>query len=232
MNPLARAIMRSAGASAPLFPPTTSLLEAWLSDSGVTEAGTGVSSWLGAHASLDAAQGTDSKRPTYTLASLGGQPTLDFNGTSDGLILASGLTSSGTAHTTYVVMNLTSVALAGQAFLDAQTGRALNRSTLANQSVFDGTLLQSLGAISTGVQVLSYVWNGTAVSGYNGSTLVGSVTATARSIGGAIGIGANNSASGTYSSAKIAAVLVYDAAHDATARGDVLAFTTAKYGTP
>ncbi len=219
---------------APLFPPTTNLLEAWLSDTGVTEAGTGVSSWVGSHASLNMAQATDSKRPTYTLASLGGQPTLDFNGTSDVLRLASGLASAGTAHTTYVVANFTSFAAANYVYFDSSAGRTADRTHAANTiGIFDGINTYSIGAVSTGVQVISWLWNGTTISGYSGSSLVGSNSGlTARAIGGACSIGGNNLETGGYAPVKVAAVLVYDAAHDATARGNVLAFTTAKYGTP
>ena len=40
--------------------PTTDLFEAWSGESGITEAGTGISSWLGLRAGYDAVQATSS----------------------------------------------------------------------------------------------------------------------------------------------------------------------------
>jgi len=215
----------------PLFPPTTHLLEAWLSDTGVFEAGTGVDSWLGAHAGLDAKQSNDAKRPTYTLASLGGQPTLDFNGTSDFLSLSSGLASTGSDHTTFIVMTHTNAA--SQNFFDFGTGRfAMRIGTPAGTVEAFDVANRQVGVIAGGTRVLTYRQSGTTFSAYNGSTLIGSIASSGNALGGTAAMGANFLGTGAYSTAKIAAIMVYNAALDATARGNVLAFTTAKYGTP
>lgn len=209
--------------------PTTSLLAAWDARIGVTEAGTGVSSWVDYHASINAAQSTDSKRPTLTPSSIGGHPTIDFNGSTDALLFASGLSSSGSAHTFYILLNVVSLSGAKVLF-DALTGRWQPYTNGTSLIVQDSGGARTLGTISTGVQVLSIVASGaSSVSAYTGSTLIGTSASTNTALGGASSIGANNA--GAFSSPhKYAAVYVYDAAHDATARAAVRAYITQEWG--
>lgn len=231
MTPLARAITMAAASGGALTLLTTNLLAAWdarRSDL-ITEAGTGVSSWVDYHASINAAQSTDSKRPTLTPSSIGGHPTIDFNGTSDALQFASGLSSSGSAHTLYFVLNITS--LSGiKVIFDALTGRWQPYTNGTSLIVQDNGGARTLGTISTGVQVLTIVASGaSSLSAYTGATLIGTSASTNTALGGACGIGANNA--GAFNCPhKYAAIFVYDAAHDATARAAVRAYITQEWG--
>ena len=215
--------MARAGASAPVLTlPTTNLLEAWDARSGVTEAGTGVSSWLGLHASVDMVQATDGNRPG--VSTTGGYDSILFNGTSDVLTTA-GLSASSGVRTTYAVINPVSVA-GTQYWFDSQSGRFINGITGGVFVLNDGSNRASDIAAATGLQQITMQHAGGFASTWrNGVAGTPVVCGTNKAIGGTSSIGA------TYTnSSRFSGHVLFLAVYNATRNTDVEAYITQEWG--
>jgi len=226
----ATGLIAQAGARAtpaPLTLPTTNLLEAWDARSGITEAGTGVSSWLGLHAGHNAAQTNDAKRPSLTTT--GGYASLLFNGTSDALQI-SGLTAAASTKSIYAVVNPTTVGAAYRLIFDVQTGR-LAFGTMStgggDWGVYDVANRDSGVDATTGLQRLSAeVLSGSSRVWINGT--VGATTGWAAdsAIGGNVAIGASSAATSFCFAGHILFLAIYTAARNT----DVEDYITQEWG--
>ena len=122
MNPLARAIMAVAGASAPaLTLPTTNLLAAWDARAGVTDVSGACSAWAdqsgnGWHAS----QVIAGNRPAISIAN--GFPSLLFDGVNDTLSVP-GINATAGPKSVYAVVSPLTYGGVYRGLFDVQTGR-------------------------------------------------------------------------------------------------------------
>lgn len=222
MNPLARAIMACAGASAPpLTLPTTNLLEAWDARSGITITGSGVSSWLGLHASINMAQVTDANRPLKT--TVGGFDSVQFNTTD--VLTTTGLSAAAGPRTVYAVLRPLSVS-GTQYYFDSQTGRfivgvnggfyALNDSTLRTSDLAATTDLHRV--TSQHASSVFTAWR----NGVAGTPVVCGVN---KALGGTASLGA------TYTNgSRFDGHILFLAVYNATRNTDVEAYITQEWG--
>lgn len=226
------------GATAAYDPSSESgyTLDLW-AESGVTEAGTGVSSWVDGAGAVAFAQGTDANRPTYIAseATLGGKPCVHFDAPSLDLLTTGSLSAPSSEWTLYLFGDfLTSGATDVQQWLlDTQTGRLawLFATTNALGGFYDGAYQRAAG-LSTGAHSWVWVTDASAGAVYEDGSLVGStVPVTTRAIGGTVGVGAAyNGAAGTGSDVKIGRLLLFAGQHDADTRARVEAWGIAHYG--
>lgn len=224
MNPLSRAIMAAAGSSAPVLTlPTTGLLEAWDARSGVTEAGTGVSSWVGLHAGVTMAQSTDARRPSLTTT--GGFASVLFNGTSD-FLTTTGLSAVAGPRTIYAVMNPLSTA--SRTYFDCQTGRLLLGGSGGVYVVNDGSVRSSSISIATGLQLITVEHSSSFVSTWKDGTGGAPVACGAnKALGGTSSIGANYVGTG---STCHDGHMLFLAVYSATRNTDVEAYIAQEWG--
>ena len=237
MNPLARAIIASAGASAPpLTLPTANLLAALEARTGVTTVSSKVSAWAGAHGtSVSASQGTDAKRPTLVTISggaLDGKAAVRGDGVND-IMTLSGLTASAGPVTAYFVG--AHAAPSGVSFarwLDSQSGRlsfGIVSDDYAITRIADGRFTTLVpGALAGRVTFRA--------SSSLGRLWVGDTEETAVGIGADVALGgtstifSNFADSSGWSALDLVAVYVYTAAHDAAARATVWDYIAQEYG--
>jgi hypothetical protein len=184
------------GGGAPYDPATEAgvILDLW-AESGVTQAGTGVSSWVDRKGLRDFVQGTDANRPTYEAAGLGGRPSVLFVAASTDLLrTATGaLVSTSKSYSLIMVVDPVTNA-AGQYVFDSESGRLiwqLNTFGATNVGWFDGS--QHGVAASTDVpQILRWVMtNGGTCEIFRGNTSLGSAAYTGTDLGGTTTIGAS-----------------------------------------
>lgn len=226
-NVAGSAMAESAGTAIPYVPDYEAglILDMW-AESGVTEAGTGVSSWVSGVGAHNFTQATDSKRPTYEAAGLGGKPSVLWVAANlDALILASGPTSATNNHALIVAINPVSTGTL-RALMDIVTGRLLFEMgavspASANLSYYDG-ISRPIALATTGAQILTWVLtSGVGGEIFRGSTSLGTSTYTNKAIGGAIGLGCFNDGSAWYIDARIGRLMLFstlDAARDARVR--------------
>jgi hypothetical protein len=174
------------------------ILDLW-AERGVTQAGTGVSSWVGQPGNLDFIQGTDADRPTYNATGLGGRPSVDFIlANTDVLRLASGLSTASLNLTLISIGDLLSTA-GTQYMMDVETGRLIFSPVRAsNPHIFDGAWIDSGAASSTGAYFRAWRLDDTnnQFKFLRGHDQIGATGGfTGRAIGGKIGIGDGHSAS-------------------------------------
>ena len=228
MNPLARAIIRGAAAPSVLTLPSANLLASWDARVGVTEAGTGVSSWVSSPGSYDAVQATDAKRPSLVASALGGKPVIRFTGANADALIVTSMSDASTSYTIYMVANITTPS-SQVIFWDSQSGRIfLDGDGVSSRRYFDGTY-RTIGGAPSGTHAFTTVIAGTTVTGYEDGVSTGSSACTARSIGGKFAIGANVYASNN-PTCDIASLFVYTAAHDSTQRAAVHAYIAQEWG--
>lgn len=214
-----------AGAGGGLYDPyanePTCIFDAW-AERGVTEAGTGIASWLVQPGSMDYVQASDGDRPSYNATGLGGRPTVDFIlANTDVLRLASGFTSLSMDITVICAMNLLSRATT-EYLLDIETGRLIfSPNRAGNPHLFEGSWIDT-GAVSvTGAAIRRWRLNDTAnqFSFFRGNTQIGSTSAFAgHAIAGASGIGDGHTASEGPLDARVGRLMVFntvDQARDA-----------------
>jgi len=223
-NAVGSAMAESAGTAIPYVPDYEAglILDLW-AEAGITEAGTGVSSWVSGVGAHDFVQATDSKRPTYEATGLGGKPSVLFAiATSESLVCASsGPTSTTNNHVLIVACN--QITAGGrQDLMDIQSGRLWFAS--GNYSVnkvgwFDSAE-RNTGAAATGAQILSWVLGGGTGECFRGSTSLGTATYVDRAVGGAVSIGSDYVGSSCFGGRLGRAMLfnTIDAARDARVR--------------
>ena len=233
MNPLARAIMACAQAGgAPLTLPTTNLLAAWDARVGVTEAGTGVSSWVSSPGSYNVAQGTDAKRPSLVTGVINGHPVVRFTRANGDFLSVNPLTNAATNYTFYLVLSAVTPA-ALECLFDSTTGRLRLNNNPTTIQLDDGTArtIRASALNSTGVLCVVCDGTGTTVTGYLNGTAMLSATLSPKSLGGVFAIGSTFAGTAT-ASMDLAALYIYTAAHDATARAAVHAYTSQEWALP
>lgn len=230
MSLFRRAMMAAAGASAPppLTLPTANLLAVWDPRRAdlITEAGTGVSSWLDIVASAPATQGTDASRPTLNPTGLNGKPTIDFNGTSDFLNVT--LSAASGPRTVYIVGNFDLSTAADM--LDIATGRWIPGSDGGFYALYNNGWRRSTIGVSAESAVLTFRSEGANSEVWRGTTYGGLVGGGAeRAIGGAITMGRRTTPS-NYAKMGVALLAIYNAADDAAARQAVWDYATQEWG--
>lgn len=209
MNPLARAIMAVAGASAPpLTLPTTGLLAAWDARVGVTNVSGACSAWAdqsgnGWHAS----QGTAGNRPSISTAD--GYASLLFNGTNSSLQVPS-ITATAGVRTVYAVIKPTTL----RGLFDTQTGRLFVGATGDLHRIYDTGLRDTGVSVSTSRQRVAYEINGgTFTLRRNGTSLASIACGANTSVGGAVRIGSDYTGAAV-TNGHILFLAVYNAAHN------------------
>lgn len=206
---------------------------------GITEAGTGVSSWVDRVAAYDAANATDAQRPSYLSAWTQGKAAVDFNGTSDRLLFTVGADALLASTTDFTVC------LWGE--LDALTGGADNwildfsngymavilETDTAKAGWYDSAY-RSTAAPSTGVHFWCWVCDSAVVGGstvYQDGVALGTATVTNNGLGGTVAIGAEGTPSAHFNG-KIGRLEIFGKAFDASAVARARGWGQNYYGAP
>ena len=145
----------------------------------------------------DTYQATAGAKPT--LSTLGGQISLNFNGTSNGLSVGAGVGwSANTSHSFIGVLNPDQAALSSVAYqtlFDDLTGRLVLYVSqggvtygIERAGAYDSTTRNFFRAV-TGNQIIEFA-TGATDTAYRNGVLTGSASATARAISGQVAIGA------------------------------------------
>jgi hypothetical protein len=215
-------VLAQAGALSLLTLPTTSLLEAWDARTGVTEAGTGVASWLGLHAGINMAQATDGNRPSKTTT--GGHQSILFNGSSDVLTTA-GLSAAAGPRTIYAVIDPVSVA-GTQYYFDSQTGRFIVGYTVGVFVLNDGSNRASDIVAATGLQKVTVQHGSSLASTWKNGVAGAPVVAGANKV-----LGGTSSIGATYTnSSRFSGHVVFLAIYNATRNAAVEAYLQQEFG--
>ncbi len=206
---------------------------------GITEAGTGVSSWVDRVGALDAANGTDAQRPSYLSAWTNGKAAVDFNGTSDRLTVTVGadaLLAAGSDFTVCMWGELDALTGATDNWvLDFSNGyMALMFETDAAKVGWFDSAYRSTAAPSTGVHFWCWVCDSGVASGstvYQDGTALGTATVTNNGLGGVINIGSEGTPS-AWLNGKIGRIEVFGKLFDAGAVARARAWGQSYYGAP
>ncbi len=211
---------------------------------GVTEAGTGVSSWIERVLGTNFTQAVDANRPSYTASWRGGKPCLDFNGTSDRLnaTLTADQLQGPNADTTVILYGeLDTLAGAGpeNSVIDFGGDRLwvlLEEGNAADMGVFDGAAYRALGQASTGAH--SWIWslgdgNGVAntATGYQDGVALGTAPYNGTGVGGSTYVGSIDTG-GFYLDGKIADVLVFPRLLTTAELAQCVAYGRSEYALP
>ena len=244
VDPIVRPVVGAAGphglpwessGGGAIYDPATEagvILDLW-AEAGVTQAGTGVSSWVDRKGSRNYAQSTDANRPTYEAAGLGGRPSILFvRANTDSLMLASGLTSTTKNYSLIAVVDPVTTVGATNYLLDSQTGR-LAFCYETNAGVFVGWLevasFASQGAATDAVQILRWrLAAGGNGETFRGNTSLGTDSYTGTNLGGASAIGSDYVGTGN-SNARIGRVILSETLDDAR-DARIMAYLSALYG--
>jgi hypothetical protein len=200
--------------------------------SGITQAGTGVSSWVDRKGAKDFVQGTDANRPTYEAAGLGGRPSvLWVKANTDALVCASGPVSTTKTYSLIAVVDPVTNTNT-EYLLDSAAGRAawcLNVNASSNVGYLDGAAFDAIAASTLPPQILRWtITSGNALEVFRGNTSLGTATATSNDLGGAMGLGCNFAA-GANIDARVSEVVLsttLDSARDAR----IMAYFSSYYG--
>ena len=200
--------------------------------SGITQAGTGVSSWVERKAARDFVQGTDANRPTYEAAGLGGRPSvLWVKANSDALVCASGPASTTKNYSLIAVVDPVTNGTA-EYLLDSEAGRAafcLNVNASSNVGYLDGAAFDAIAASTLPPQILRWtITSGNALEVFRGNTSLGTATATSNDLGGACGVGCNFAA-GANIDARISEIVLCDTL-DSARDARIMGYFSAYYG--
>ncbi len=204
---------RYAGSGPPL--PLAGILAAYYAANAVTGATLTVPNTHGAGPS--ATQSTALQQPAKTTHGTLGD-VLDFDGTNDNLIIT-GLSTASTSHTVIVVADMNATTATSRTIIDWQTGRyAWLQEFFSgdNVSVLDSAV-RALTAGTVGAQVLTLTNAAGAITLYRARASVGTTTGVARALGGTARIGSDFTG-GAPADMQLAALFVWEAALDATAR--------------
>jgi hypothetical protein len=211
------------------------VLDLW-AESGVTQAGTGVSSWVDRKGLKDFVQGTDANRPTYEAAGLGGRPSVLFvDANGDKMRVASGPTSTSKSYSVIAALDPVTNGT-DDWLLDVQTGRltlSTGTSGTARIGFSDGSFKTfGAGADSTlPPQILRWKFtNGGSAEVFRGSSSLGTAAYTGRDLGGACGIcGAYDGSAGSNPDVRIGRLILCDTLDDAR-DARILAHLSSYYG--
>jgi hypothetical protein len=224
----------ASGGGAPYDPATEAgvILDLW-AESGVTQAGTGVSSWVDRKGSRNYAQGTDANRPTYEAAGLGGRPSILFvRANTDSLMLATGLTSTAKSYSLIAVVDPVTVVGAANYVLDSQTGRQAFclETNLGAVGWLEGGSFATQGAASDAVQIMRWrLAAGGNGETFRGNTSLGTDAYTGTDLGAASAIGSDYVGTGN-SNARFSRVIL-SATLDDVRDARIMAYLSGYYGT-
>jgi len=228
-----RAIAGVAGSGAALLTlPTTNLLAAWDARQGVTDVGAGkVSSWIDYHGNYDAAQGTSIDQPIIVTGALGGQDAIRFRAAFTERLVVASMANASTAQTFYTVVATTEPA-ATQTIFNVETGQLTLQNRVASVTLSDGAVRTVAAETLNGTHLSCLVCDGvgTATHYRNGVADSAGAVYTPRVIGGRFAIGGVVASTIGAFDGDIAALFVYTAAHDASARAAVEAYVLQEWG--
>ena len=207
------------------------ILDLW-AEAGVTQAGTGVSSWVDRKGSKDFAQGTDANRPTYEAAGLGGKPSvLWVKANSDALVCASGPSSTTKSYSLIAALDPVTNN-ASEWFLDAQTGRiifAANSQGVTSLGWYDGAH-DAIAASTLPPQIVRWkLTNGGNGEIFRGNTSLGTAAYTGVNFGGAVGLGSDYLGTGGFCDVRVGRAILCDTLDD-TRDARIMAYLSAHYG--
>jgi hypothetical protein len=228
------------GGSVPFSPTQVpGLLARVIASAGVTEAGTGVSSWVDRVAAYDFAQATDANRPSYVASWRNGKPSLDFNGTSDVLTYAFGtdaLLAAGADCTLYLFGEVDALGSADNTAVDFLDGRCMHILNGGGGAAgwFD-TAYRETAAPSTGAHSWGWVLDHGVAGGsrvYQDGVSLGTATVSALGLGGTCAIGRSAAGAAAWWDGDIAEILVYSGAHDAATVAAITGYGRTEYLLP
>ncbi len=214
-------------------PPLTGLDARWRADTGVTEAGTGVSSWVDMISSFDMVQGTDANRPALVTGVINGQPVVRFTqANTDFLTQATGPTGQAQPYTIAAVAKKTATGVVQWVLTAAgnNTFRNLGVDSDGTAIMFAGSTFDTADAIDTNFHAWVGIFNGASSELFldNASLGTGDASTGASTTGFTVG-GGNNAGSDPFGG-DIAEVLFYDHALDASERTALDTYVAARYG--
>ena len=179
-------------------------------------------------------QATSGAKPTYSTTGINSGPCLTFDG-GDALQLAAFVGGAETQPNTVIVVGQYGDTVGGYCFVDGVGGgRHFLYDTAGNWHIYAGTELNSGDAIDSSLHLFAAVYNGASSKLYLDGTEISSGDTGAESMGG-ITIGMRFSLGGVAalpSGSKVAAVIVYGKALDATERATIKTWAVATFGTP
>jgi hypothetical protein len=234
-------------------------LQLWLDaadSSTVTVSGTSVTAWNDKSGNgYNVAQGNGASQPTLITAGQNGRNVISFDGSNDSLnrLASTALGRNVTGLTAYTVSFRSALPVSQQVILLIATAQAanftrvaLNVGLTANKMGAGGRTLDadsfasiasSSNVSTTNYQIFTgrfdyantdlFVYINSALEGTNSSFQMATTTSNTNSVGLAIG---NNNAASLHYNGRIAEILVYHQAHDATQRQQVWDYLSAKWG--
>lgn len=208
------------------------ILDMW-AESGVTQAGTGVSSWVSGTGGHNFIQTTDGNRPTYEAAGLGGRPSVLFvAANSDALSDATGPSASANNWTVIAAVGVVSLPGTFRYLLDFQTGRmivVLSENPATDIGHFDSSAFRSAPGMTTGNAIYTWHLHTSGAEYFKGSTSLGTAAYGATALGGACGLGTNNTANNNWIDARIGRVMMFSGV-DTNRTGRVRNWMSSHYG--
>jgi hypothetical protein len=223
-------------AAATFLPSDLANLQMWYkADALALTDGAMVASWTDSSGnSRHATQAADAKKPLYKTAIQNGKPVVRFDATDDTLAITATIASG--SWSIYAVHSGPGTAVNGRYILDTQSGRLIVAVRTAN-GVSDTTIgwydggWKTVAAGTTGFQINSWILT----SGGNGEifrngTSLGTAAYSAKGIGGAIALGTRYDGTGPFFGADMGEVIFYNAAHNATQRGQVQSYLSTRWG--
>jgi hypothetical protein len=205
----------------------------------VTEAGTGVSSWIAQSkivGPIDYVQGTDANRPSYLASWRNGLPAIDANGTTDRLSATIGADALLAASQPYTVLcygEIDVLKSATSSLIDFGNGRAWLMFESGNAGnpigIFDSVAYRSVGADpSTGPHLWEWSVPGgaTGLTVYQDGVALGTTpdTVTLAGMGGASFLFSIDGGGGSFFDGKVARSLIFAGIFDAGARARTKAY--------
>jgi hypothetical protein len=203
-------------------------------EAGITEAGTGVSSWVDRKGSVAFTQAADGARPTYEQAGLGGRPSVLFvQANSDLLVTASGAIVSATrSYSCIAALDPITNSADGDFLFDSETGRlifCLNISGAQQVGFHDGGF-DGIAASTLPPQILRWVaTDGGNQEVFRGNTSLGTAPYTPTNLGGRASLGGNYVGTGGFADVRIGRMMIFDTL-DSARDARVLSWMSSHYG--
>ena len=223
-----------AGGLGAVAPPLTGLDARWRADTGVTEAGTGVSSWVDMIGSFDMVQGTDANRPALVTGVINGQPVIRFTrANTDFLTQATGPTGIAQPYAIVAVLAHTASSGVAQWLCSAAGGVSFRNIGFTNDDkprMFAGASFNDDVALAANFHSFIGIFNGASSEIFidNTSVVTGDNGGGSSETGFTVG-GGNNSGADPFGG-DLAEVLFYDHALDASERTALDSYVAARYG--
>ena len=213
-------------------PPLTGLDARWRADTGVTEAGTGVSSWVDMISSFDMVQGTDANRPALVTGVVNGQPIIRFTqANTDFLTQATGPTGQAQPYTIVAVIKLTSTGVAQWTLTASGDGNFRSMGSNGTTAwMFAGSAFDTGDVVeTTNFHSLIGIFNGASSEMFLDNASLGTGDASTGASTTGFTVGGGNSSGANPFGGDIAEVLFYDHALDSTERTALDTYFAARY---